>query len=189
MRQAPTEPQLLISGDVESFNLLGRKDFASGVGNDTQPRLPQSIFEVIAVPANVVALAKSDRVLLGCEGEVFVRWDSAPSRNLTDHETTRSKHPRNLRHGGTIVGDVLEDVKVKHNVDALVTKRQIHSVSAHIGIAKIHQIGSNILDVGCEPLEHVVHLWLGGRVKNRLCACKNRPQTTQRQGKKAMSFQ
>jgi hypothetical protein len=84
---------------------------------------------------------------------------------------------------------VLKDVKVKHQVDTLVTERQIYAVCAHVGIAKIHQISPNVLNVRCEARQHLLHLWLSCRIKDRLRACKDRTQTLERERKETVSLQ
>jgi hypothetical protein len=61
---APAKPEFLTRRNVESFDLFIGKNLSSGIADDTESRFDESIFEIVAVPPNMVLLAKSDRVLL-----------------------------------------------------------------------------------------------------------------------------
>jgi hypothetical protein len=80
------------------------------VGIDVQTSRVQSIHDVEAVEANVVALTEDAQSLLGRVNRRILKGDRSSNRDNDQPPTLFSKDTMDLSHGETIVRNVLENM-------------------------------------------------------------------------------
>jgi hypothetical protein len=129
--------------------LLFRERVRSPVCFDVQTCRQQSIHDVEAVKANMVALAEDAKSRLGRVNPWILEGDRGPNRDNDQPPTLGRKDTMDLSHGSTIVGNVLENMTADDHVERLRGKGEIRDIELELDI-RTHDVGGVI--AGAEPL-------------------------------------